>query len=368
MSADGLHVYVAGELDDAVAVFERQAVTGDLAFVHFLRDGVAGVNGLGNVRGTALSPDGKHLYTASPSDNGVGIFARNATTGELSYLGIRVDGAPQPPLTLDGLAGAAAVAVSPDGSHVYVAGETDDAIAVFTRDAATGGLTFVEVKKDGLGGVDGLNGIRALALSDDGLHLYAAGALDNAVAVFARDAETGALTFVEAEIDGASGADGLAGASGVAVSPDGEHVYVSGETDSAIAVLARNPVTGALTPQPAGFDGVGGLDGLQGVRGSRRLPRRRAGLRRRRGRGCSRAPAAGRRLALHLRGLRLDRRHGRYRRGRLAGLFALRRGSPRRPPARCSTRHGSPSPATSWTPTRPTTWSSTAPCSRPRSI
>ncbi len=265
VSADGLHVYVAGRLDDAVAVFERQAVTGALAFVHFLRDGVAGVNGLGNVRGTALSPDGRHLYSASPSDNGVGIFARNATTGELSYLGIRVDGAPQPPLTLDGLAGAAAVAVSPDGEHVYVAGETDDAVAVFARDAVTGGLTFVAVRKDGLGGVDGLNGVRAVTLSDDGLHLYAAGALDNAVAVFARDAETGALTFVEAEIDGAGGADGLAGASGVAVSPDGEHVYVSGETDSAISVLARNPVSGALTPLPAGFDGVGGLDGLQGV-------------------------------------------------------------------------------------------------------
>ncbi|MEO8195215.1 MAG: beta-propeller fold lactonase family protein [Thermoanaerobaculia bacterium] len=266
VSGDGLHVYVTGELDDAVAVFDRQAVTGNLKFKQFLRDGVAGVNGLGNVRGAALSPDGKHLYTAARSDNGVGIFARSAATGQLTYLGIRVDGSPQPPLTIDGLAGASAVAVSPDGAHVYVVGETDDAVAVFSRDATTGLLTFVEAKKDGLSGVDGLNGARALALSDDGRHLYVAGALDNAVAVFSRNATTGALTFVEAQVDGAGGADGLAGAAGVALSPDGEHVYVAGEGDSAVAVLARNPLTGALTPLPASFDGVAGIDGLGGVR------------------------------------------------------------------------------------------------------
>jgi uncharacterized repeat protein (TIGR01451 family) len=266
VSADGLHVYVTGELDDAVAVFARQAVTGDLKFSQFLRDGVAGVNGLGNVRGAALSPDGKHLYTAARSDNGVGVFSRSAVTGQLAYLGIRVDGTSQPPLTVDGLAGATAVAVSPDGAHVYVAGETDDGVAVFARNSTSGLLTFVEAKKDGLSGVDGLDGARALALSDDGLHLYVAGAVDNAVAVFARDAATGALTFVQARFDGVGGADGLAGASGVAVSPDGEHVYVAGATDSAAAVFARHPVTGALSPLAAAFDGAGGIDGLDGVR------------------------------------------------------------------------------------------------------
>ncbi len=266
VSSDGLHVYVTGELDDAVAVFERQAVTGDLKFVQFLRDGVAGVNGLGNVLGAALSPDGKHLYTAARSDNGVGIFARSPGDGLLTYLGVLVDGASQPPLTLDGLAGAAAVAVSPDGAHVYVAGETDDGVAIFSRDAVTGLLTFIAATKDGVGGVDGLSGARALAVSEDGLHLYAAGAVDNAVAVFSRDAGTGALTFVEAQVDGVAGADGLAGASGVAVSLDGEHVYVAGEADSGLAVFARHPLTGSLTPLPAVFDGAGGVDGLNGIR------------------------------------------------------------------------------------------------------
>jgi hypothetical protein len=37
---------------------------------------------------------------------------------------------------------------------------TDDAIASFSRDGATGGLTFVEQDKDGIDGVDGLDSAR----------------------------------------------------------------------------------------------------------------------------------------------------------------------------------------------------------------
>ncbi len=266
VSPDGKHVYVTGELDDAIAVFSRSSTTGGLTFAQFLRDGVGAVNGLGNVRGVAISPDGAHVYTAAKSDNGVGIFARSASTGHLTYLGIRVDGTSQPPLTLDGLAGASAVAVSPDGAHVYVAGETDDGVAVFSRNASTGLLTFVEAKKDGVGGVNGLDGARAIAISDDGRHVYVAGSVDGAVAVFARNASTGALTFVEAVVDGVDGADGLAGASGVTVTPDDEHVYVASAGDSAVAVLARDAATGRLTPLPAAFDGALGIDGLAGAR------------------------------------------------------------------------------------------------------
>src|SRR5262245_58540147 len=48
------------------------------------------------------------------------------------------------------------VAISPDGAHVYVASEDDSAVSVFARNAATGALTFVERQRDGVGGVDGI--------------------------------------------------------------------------------------------------------------------------------------------------------------------------------------------------------------------
>src|SRR2546427_403888 len=146
-----------------------------------------------------------------------------------------------------GLNGATGVAVSPDGKHAYAAGELDDALAVFDRDSATGALTFVEMQKQAVGGVDGLPGANAVAVSPDGAHVYAAGSLANAVAVFGRDAATGKLAFVEAQHEGQNGVLGLSGARGVAVAPDGANVYVAGVSDDALAVFARNPETGTLT-------------------------------------------------------------------------------------------------------------------------
>ena len=74
--------------------------------------------------------------------------------------------------------------MSPDGNHLYVAGGVDDAVAVFSRNASSRALTFLEVHKDGIGGVDGLDGAVSLRVSPDGKHLYAAGTEDNALAVF----------------------------------------------------------------------------------------------------------------------------------------------------------------------------------------
>src|SRR5262249_42302813 len=138
----------------------------------------------------------------------------------------------------------------------------DDAIAVFSRNAGTGALTFVEMQKDGVGGVDGLAATESIAVSPDGAHVYATGSEDDAIAVFSRNVGTGALTFVEMQKDGVGGVDGLNNAHGVRVSPDGAHVYVAGTDDDALAVFSRNAGTGALTFVEVQKNGVGGVDGL----------------------------------------------------------------------------------------------------------
>jgi len=258
VSPDGQHVYVASQFDDAVAVFSRNGTTGELTFVEAEFDGVGGVAGLDAAIGVAVSPDGQHVYVTGGSDDAVAVFSRDGTTGELTFVEAEFDGVGG----VDGLHWASEVTVSPDGQHVYVTGWTDNAVAVFSRSATTGELTFVEAEFDGVGGVDGLYQATDATVSPDGRHVYVTGGGDSAVAVFSRNGTTGELTFVEAEFDDVGGVDGLYSASGVTVSPYGRHVYVTGAWDDSVAVFSRNGTTGELTFVEAEFDGVGGVDGL----------------------------------------------------------------------------------------------------------
>ena len=247
-------------------------VGGRSGVMHFARDGGTGLLTAvqavvtGGPAGLAVSPDGAHVYTAGggwrfyDAASFVSVFARDAIDGSVDWVESHVEGV----AGVQGLAGVTDVTVSPDGAHVYATAGDDDSIAVFERAVPAGTLTFVEAQQDGVAGVDGMDGAAALALSADGAHVYVASQADDAVAVFARNGATGGLTFVEAHEDGVAGVDGLLGAIDVAASPDGNHVYVASYDYpvSAIAIFARNPVSGALTFLGAARNGVGGMSGL----------------------------------------------------------------------------------------------------------
>lgn len=260
-SPDGRHVYVADSIGDSLATFERDPLTDALEWIDVLVDGVDGVDGLDGASGIALSPDGRHVYVAGEGDNGIAVFSRDAATGVLTFVEVRES----PAVGINHLDGAAAVAVSPDGAHVYVASRWDNAIAVFSRDAVSGSLAFQGGPRDGVDGVDGLDGATSVAVSRDGRNVYAAGLDDDAVAVFSRDRASGALTFVESPRDGVGAVDGLAAAIAVSLAPDGSRLYAAGADDDAVAVFDRDAATGALTFVDRWTDGVGGVDGLDAV-------------------------------------------------------------------------------------------------------
>ena len=86
----------------------------------------------------------------------------------------------------------------------------------------------MDIVPDGVHGVQGLYGARAVVVSPDGAHAYITGGFDDgafALTVFGRDAATGKLTRVEEAL--VSGWTGLADVWRVTVSPDGAHVYVT---------------------------------------------------------------------------------------------------------------------------------------------
>ena len=85
--------------------------------------------------------------------------------------------------------------VSPDGEHVYVASFTSDAVAAFARNKTTGALTQLPglaacVSEDGsagdCGNGAGLNGARGVAVSKDGRHVYVVSELGDAIVALER--------------------------------------------------------------------------------------------------------------------------------------------------------------------------------------
>ena len=172
---------VTSFLADALAVFSRDPASGGLTFVQVLKDTDPGVDGLWGANSVAISPDGGHVYVASRKDDALAVFDRDGTSGALTYRGAIRNIDPG----VDGLNGARTVVVSPNGDYVYVVSQYDDALACFSRNQTSGGLSFVQVIKDTDPGVDGLNTANGLAISPSGGHLYVAGYDDDAVAVFA---------------------------------------------------------------------------------------------------------------------------------------------------------------------------------------
>jgi 6-phosphogluconolactonase (cycloisomerase 2 family) len=236
---DGAFVYATATTDAAVTVFSRDLLTGALTLVEAEQPTLPDTSPaivLPNL--VAISPDGTHVYVFGKG--GSGAFSRDAGTGHLTFLGP----------TAPGLLLASGAAFSPDGTHVYVSDQPEDAVRVYARDGLTGQLTLTQTVEDGDGGAL-LADASAVAISPDGATVYVTSDDDDALVVFTLNPSTGELTLLEQHVDETAGVEGLGSASTVVVSPDGAHVYVGGR-DPGLAVFERSSLTGALAWIDAG--------------------------------------------------------------------------------------------------------------------
>ena len=129
-----------------------------------------------------------------------------------------------------------ALAVSSDGSKVFVTGSTEvvpytDDYATVAYDAMTGSQLWAE-HYDGPSGLMGTDDATAMAVSSDGSKVFVTGVSDGAdgypdldYASLAYDADTGSELWLQRFDDGAKRADV---ASSIAVTPGGSTVFVTG--------------------------------------------------------------------------------------------------------------------------------------------
>lgn len=168
-----------------------------------------------------------------------------------------------------------ALAVSPDGSFVYVAVDPSAAIITLVRDSKTGSLRQLSGAfgclsefEEQCGSAVALQGATSLAVSPDGRHVYVAASGSDSVATLVRQAGTRGLLPALGErqcvredrrlVGECAHGRLLAGANAVAVTRDGRSLYVAGV--DGLASFARDATTGTLA-QLDGSDGCVSPDG-----------------------------------------------------------------------------------------------------------
>ncbi len=272
LSPDGAHVYVASSSSDAIAIFTRNKSSGRLAqpagkdgcIAAGGAQGCATAIGLDAPNSVAVSPNGRNVYATARDSGSVTAYARNPKTGGLRQLpsGGCVSDLPLPGCaTGEALSGADVLVVSADGANVYVGAFFGNAVAVFDRDASTGGLTqpaspsgcIAEANAACSTGI-ALGAPEGLAISSDGTSVYVGSAVSNAVAILDRDTATGDLSqagdgtgcIVQTALAGCTTGVQLGGANAVALDPGDGQAYVTSLLSNSITSFDRTASTGDL--------------------------------------------------------------------------------------------------------------------------
>jgi DNA-binding beta-propeller fold protein YncE len=296
VSPDGRHVYVASFGSHAVAAFARDSSSGRLEQLpgrrgcvgHLGAGACSAGRALARPSALAISPDGRNVYVAAAGSNALSVFARNRRTGALRQLP-GVEGClSQLPGggCFDGRAlnEPVAVAVSPNGRRVYVAGRRfPSAVAVLTR-AADGSITQAAGTagctayrgSDGCASARAMRSPEGLAVSPDGRTVFVAAMRSNAVVALRRgpqglaqpDGAAGCIAM--STVEGCARGHALKGPVDLAISPDGRSVYVAASESDTVASLRSDSLTGALS-QPGGKPGCLRQSGSRGCARGRTL-------------------------------------------------------------------------------------------------
>jgi len=182
----------------------------------------------GNPRWLAVDPLGKYLYVSNTDIDKISLFSINATTGALAYVDSYTAG--DYPYKS---------AVSPDGKYLYVVNFGSSTVSAFSIDAASGVLTTVGTYATG-------SNPTCIAIDPLQRYAYVTNGTGNTITAYTINAGTGALAPVNGTVAGSSYATWLYPNS-VAVDMTGTHLVVASSNANKATVYAIAAGTGALT-------------------------------------------------------------------------------------------------------------------------
>jgi DNA-binding beta-propeller fold protein YncE len=260
VSPDGNEVYTADEGANAIDVFDRSALTGALTWASCIGDNpgctaTKPATAIDQPFAIAISPDGRDVYAVSVQANTVDEFSREPATGALKYTGCAGQLAECSPKTT-AIESPTSIALSPDGTSVYVV-DNEGAVVDLQRNTETGALSFNTCIGEtaactGMGG-EILYAAEGLAISPNGSSVYV-GAEGGTLDTFSREAATGDLKY-DGECVGRNfhctepkpNRNLVSEPLSLAMSPDGQNLYAGNFNTGIVDVFARNTTTGALT-------------------------------------------------------------------------------------------------------------------------
>jgi len=210
--------------------------------------------------GIAASPDGASIYVTGGNASSLIAFTRNPANGALTYqechANLGLGGCEDPPK--DSFGQPSGVVVSPDGANVYVSSLVSDSVTSFTRGAG-GALTYQNCVANGGENecvdpaIDALARAMSVAIDPAGTNVYISTEpviepqKNGAVITLSRGG-AGALSFQGCIAnDGVYGcedppSDSIAGSDDVAISEDGQSIYVASYWGNAVTTFELEAV------------------------------------------------------------------------------------------------------------------------------
>jgi len=236
VSPDGSTVFVTGGVmaslgDEEYATVAYQAATGAMRWAQVQNGSNGSFGDDSAATALAVSPGGGTVFVTglltTTSGASYGTLAYDAATG--TKLWLQRYETPSA-TTLNDFA--AALAVSPGGTQVFVTGAANNSYGTVAYAAATGARQWVDLYHPGC-----CNGASSVAVSPDGSTVYVTGTAaypheSSKYATLAYDSATGATRWLRRFPGDRTG---LGEARSVAVSPDGSAVFVTG--------LVQDPLT-----------------------------------------------------------------------------------------------------------------------------